>query len=52
VIKLEKKVKEIAKKWELHVDICSDPRGMPLCLHSDLEKLKSWRYNGIVIPLK
>ncbi|MHA1396176.1 MAG: hypothetical protein ACTSSF_00400 [Candidatus Heimdallarchaeaceae archaeon] len=52
VIKLEKKVKEIAKKWGLHVDICSDPRGMPLCLHSDKDKLKYWRYDGIVIPLK
>lgn len=50
--KLEAKVKEIAKKWKLHVDICSDPRGMPLCLHTDKDKLKYWRYNGIVIPLK
>ena len=50
--RLEVRVKEIAKKWRLHVNICSDPRGMPLCLHSDLEKLKYWRYDGIVIPLK
>jgi len=50
--KLEAKVKEIAKKWGLHVDICSDPRGMPLCLHTDKDKLKYWRYDGIVIPLR
>ena len=50
--RLEKEVKEIAKKWGLYVDICSDPRGMPLCLHTDKDKLKYWRYDGIVIPLR
>jgi len=49
VEKLEKEAEEIAKKWGLYIDICTDPRGAPICLHEDAERLRSWRYGGLVI---
>jgi len=47
--KLEKEAEEIAKKWGLYIDICTDPRGAPICIHDDMERLKFWRYSGLVI---
>jgi len=47
--KLEQKVKQIAQKWGLIADICTDPRGMPICL---IEEKDQFRYNGLVIPFK
>ena len=46
--KLEEKVFEIAKKWDLYLDLCTDPRGVPICLK---EKEEEFRYSGLVIPL-
>jgi len=46
--KLEERVFEIAKKWDLIADITGDPRGVPICL---IEDDKQFRYNGLVIPL-
>ena len=47
--KLEKEAEEIAKKWRLYIDFGTDPRGAPICLHDDAEKVKFWRYSGLVI---
>lgn len=49
VEKLEKEAEEIAKKWGLYIDICTDPRGAPICLHDDAEALRYWRYSGLVV---
>ena len=46
--KLENKAKEIAKKWDLYLDLCTDPRGIPICL---IENKNQFRYSGLVIPL-
>jgi len=46
--KLENRAKEIAKKWNLHLDLCTDPRGIPICL---TENKNQFRYSGLVIPL-
>jgi len=46
--KLENKAKEIAKKWDLYLDLCTDPRGIPICL---TENKNQFRYSGLVIPL-
>jgi len=47
--KLECEAKDIATKWGLHIDICTDPRGATICLHDDEKQLKYWRYSGLVI---
>ena len=47
--KLEAEAKEIAARWGLCIDFCSDPRGAPICLHDDAEALRSWRYSGLVV---
>ena len=47
--KLEAEAKEIAARWGLCIDFCSDPRGAPICLHEDAEALRYWRYSGLVI---
>ena len=49
VEKLEKEAEEIAARWGLHIDICTDPRGAPICLHEDAEALRYWRYSGLVV---
>jgi len=46
--KLESRAKEIAKKWDLYLDLCTDPRGIPICL---TENKNQFRYSGLVIPL-
>jgi len=47
--KLEKEAERIAQKWGLILDLCSDPRGIPICLK---ESQDQFRYAGLVIPLK
>ena len=47
--KLEKEAERITQKWGLILDLCTDPRGVPICLK---ENQHQFRYAGLVIPLK
>jgi len=47
--KLEKEAQKISEKWGLTLDLCTDPRGVPICLK---ESQDQFRYAGLVIPLK
>ena len=47
-LKLEKQAQEISEKWGFLLDLCTDPRGIPICLKENKDQ---FRYAGLVIPL-